>query len=204
MGVGIAQTVKRGGQRSSVAAASSAAEAGGLAPEPSFAPVYASVAAASPGAIAFGFHLAVVNGPLDAIAADLGFAGNPALQGLVSSCAMPLLDVAMPVQLGAVPLPSPDDSTRLCCQSPPTQSLPSPMHLDAPCARCQAAAMPHHTHQPTCTTAQQRRPATRRRHASRRLAGDRVPHGHLTPPLPRIHASSAQVGSQLVLTDWLE
>ena len=75
--------IKRGIQRSSFAVASSAAGAGGLAPEPSVAPVYAAVAAASPGAIAFGFHLAVVNGPLDAIAADLGFAGNSTLQGLV-------------------------------------------------------------------------------------------------------------------------
>ena len=31
----------------------------------------------------FGYHLGVVNGPLAAIAADLGFAGDAALQGLV-------------------------------------------------------------------------------------------------------------------------
>lgn len=84
----LGQAVKRGGHRSPLAASSSAAELGGTAPEPSVGPVYRSVAAASPGAIAFGFHLAVVNGPLDAIAADLGFAGNSALQGLVVSATL--------------------------------------------------------------------------------------------------------------------
>lgn len=34
-------------------------------------------------AFLFGYHLGVVNGPLDAIAADLGFAGNAVLQGSV-------------------------------------------------------------------------------------------------------------------------
>jgi hypothetical protein len=43
-----------------------------------------SVAVASMGAFAFGYHLGVVNGPLEAIAADLGFGGDASLQGLVS------------------------------------------------------------------------------------------------------------------------
>ena len=39
------------------------------------------------GAFSFGYHLGVLNGPLKAIATDLGFAGNAALQGaIVSSC----------------------------------------------------------------------------------------------------------------------
>ena len=42
-----------------------------------------AVVAASMGAFAFGYHLAVLNGPLQAIARDLGFAGNPTLEGLV-------------------------------------------------------------------------------------------------------------------------
>jgi hypothetical protein len=58
-------------------------------PEPaepaSLAPVIWAVGIASFGALAFGYHLGVVNGPLDAIAADLGFAGNTSLQGTVSA-----------------------------------------------------------------------------------------------------------------------
>ena len=53
---------------------------------PSLAPVLAAVMIASFGALAFGYHLGVVNGPLDAIAAELGFAGNAGLQGLVRCC----------------------------------------------------------------------------------------------------------------------
>ena len=51
----------------------------------SLAPVLAVVGVASLGAFAFGYHLAVVNGPLDAMAASLGFAGDSAKQGLVVS-----------------------------------------------------------------------------------------------------------------------
>jgi len=47
--------------------------------------VLACVGVACAGAFAFGYHLGVVNGPLDAIAAELGFAGNAAMQGLVVS-----------------------------------------------------------------------------------------------------------------------
>ena len=47
-------------------------------------PVVRCVVIASMGAFAFGYHLGVVNGPLEAIAADLGFAGNAGLQGAVS------------------------------------------------------------------------------------------------------------------------
>ena len=45
----------------------------------------ASVAIAAMGAFAFGYHLAIVNGPLDAISASLGFAGDATKQGLVVS-----------------------------------------------------------------------------------------------------------------------
>lgn len=47
--------------------------------------VLTCVAAACCGAFAFGYHLAVVNGPLSTMAVDLGFAGNKALEGLVVS-----------------------------------------------------------------------------------------------------------------------
>lgn len=60
---------------------------------PSLAPVLAAVVFASFGALAFGYHLGVVNGPLEAIAADLGFAGNAALQGTVCS---PITAVLVP------------------------------------------------------------------------------------------------------------
>ncbi|GAX75105.1 hypothetical protein CEUSTIGMA_g2549.t1 [Chlamydomonas eustigma] len=53
--------------------------------EPSLGPVMLSVGAACAGALAFGFHLGVVNGPLDAISASLGVAGDAALQGLIVS-----------------------------------------------------------------------------------------------------------------------
>ncbi len=54
-------------------------------PQPaSLTPVLWAVSIASFGALAFGYHLGVVNGPLNAIAADLGFAGNASLQGTVS------------------------------------------------------------------------------------------------------------------------
>lgn len=49
----------------------------------SLRPVLLAVVVASMGAFAFGYHLAVLNGPLQAISADLGFAGKPALEGLV-------------------------------------------------------------------------------------------------------------------------
>ena len=51
----------------------------------SLTPVLAAVAVASLGAFAFGYHLAIVNGPLDAVAASLGFAGDASKQGLVVS-----------------------------------------------------------------------------------------------------------------------
>lgn len=54
----------------------------------SLAPVLAAVAVAGAGAFAFGYHLGVVNGPLDAIASDLGFAGNTALQGAIVSSSL--------------------------------------------------------------------------------------------------------------------
>ncbi len=65
-------------------AASGAVPAGSGDAPPSLAPVLRAVFVACMGAFAFGYHLGVVNGPLEAIAADLGFAGNKGLQGLVS------------------------------------------------------------------------------------------------------------------------
>jgi MFS family permease len=68
-----------------------AAYSGGAAASPSkgdganMGAVLAAVGVACCGAFAFGYHLGVVNGPLDAIAKELGFAGNKALQGLVVS-----------------------------------------------------------------------------------------------------------------------
>jgi hypothetical protein len=46
-------------------------------------PVLLTVAVACAGSMAFGYHLGVVNGPLEAIARDLG-AGDATLQGMVS------------------------------------------------------------------------------------------------------------------------
>jgi sugar porter (SP) family MFS transporter len=51
-------------------------------------PVLFAVAVASCGAFAFGYHLGVLNGPLERIAADLGFEGNANLQGLVISSSL--------------------------------------------------------------------------------------------------------------------
>ena len=50
----------------------------------SYSAVLFSVFVCSLGAMLFGLHLGIVNGPLDAIAADLGFAANPQLKGAVS------------------------------------------------------------------------------------------------------------------------
>ena len=69
-----------------MAKSSASADLGETAPPASLSPVIWAVAIASFGAFAFGYHCGVVNGPLNAIAADLGFAGNAALQGTVSIC----------------------------------------------------------------------------------------------------------------------
>jgi hypothetical protein len=42
-----------------------------------------SLFVASVGAFAFGYHLGVVNGPMEAIASDLGFLGDAAKEGMV-------------------------------------------------------------------------------------------------------------------------
>lgn len=60
-----------------------------LSPPSSISPaVLLAVATASCGAFAFGYHLGIVNGPLNAIASDLGFASNTNLQGLVVSSSL--------------------------------------------------------------------------------------------------------------------
>lgn len=46
-------------------------------------PVLMAVGVSCAGAFAFGYHLGVVNGPLETICRDLGVAGNKALEGLV-------------------------------------------------------------------------------------------------------------------------
>jgi hypothetical protein len=51
--------------------------------------VLVAVGVACMGAFAFGYHLGVVNGPLEAIAKELGFAGNKALSGLVRPALAP-------------------------------------------------------------------------------------------------------------------
>ena len=59
-----------------------AAAAGGTGLSPA---VLLCVAVASMGAFAFGYHLGVVNGPLDALSTQLGFGGDAFRQGLVSA-----------------------------------------------------------------------------------------------------------------------
>lgn len=54
-------------------------------PAPPLGPVLFCVAVACAGSMAFGYHLGVVNGPLEAIAKDLGIAGNATLQGMIVS-----------------------------------------------------------------------------------------------------------------------
>jgi hypothetical protein len=49
----------------------------------SYANVQLAVLVACMGALCFGYHLGVLNGPLSAIAAELGFAGQPLLEGMV-------------------------------------------------------------------------------------------------------------------------
>ena len=67
------------------AASSDSASGDACAP---LAPVLLALAAAGCGAFSFGYHLGVVNGPLEAIAAELGFAGSAPLQGLVVSSSL--------------------------------------------------------------------------------------------------------------------
>ena len=68
---------------------------GGLSPT-----VLLCVAVASMGALCFGYHLGVVNGPLEELALQLGFGGNAFLQGLVGLAAV-LLPLCLPrLQLG--------------------------------------------------------------------------------------------------------
>eukprot|EP01025_Chloroclados_australasicus_P038105 TRINITY_DN39038_c0_g2_i1.p2 TRINITY_DN39038_c0_g2~~TRINITY_DN39038_c0_g2_i1.p2 ORF type:complete len:526 (-),score=69.76 TRINITY_DN39038_c0_g2_i1:514-2091(-) len=65
------------------------AAVGETAPQVNFvsAMVGLSVFISTMGAFSFGYHLGVVNGPLEAIATDLGIGGNAALKGaVVSSC----------------------------------------------------------------------------------------------------------------------
>lgn len=67
-----------------VACSSSSKPSPATGSDTSLASVLACVVIASFGAFAFGYHLGVVNGPLDAIASSLGFAGDAAKKGSVS------------------------------------------------------------------------------------------------------------------------
>lgn len=74
------------GHRSLVLHAASGA-ASASSDSPNMGAVLTAVGVACMGAFAFGYHLGVVNGPLEQIAKDIGIAGNKALIGLVSiSC----------------------------------------------------------------------------------------------------------------------
>eukprot|EP00878_Enallax_costatus_P025336 GHUV01027104.1.p1 GENE.GHUV01027104.1~~GHUV01027104.1.p1 ORF type:complete len:476 (+),score=121.17 GHUV01027104.1:193-1620(+) len=59
--------------------------AGASSDSPNMGAVLTAVGVACMGAFAFGYHLGVVNGPLEQIAKDIGIAGNKALIGLVVS-----------------------------------------------------------------------------------------------------------------------
>lgn len=75
-----------GQQRRPLTPPSAASGAAGSASDsPNMGAVLTAVAVACMGAFAFGYHLGVVNGPLEAIAKELGFLGNQALSGLVVS-----------------------------------------------------------------------------------------------------------------------
>jgi hypothetical protein len=82
-GMGEASSMKHRGALYVAAASSDSEGADGLATF-SLMAVFLCTAVAGCGALAFGFNLGVVNGPLAAIAQSLGFAGNATLQGLVS------------------------------------------------------------------------------------------------------------------------
>lgn len=71
-------------RREKVVSASTLGTAADSSP-PSLGPVLTAVAFACAGAFAFGYNLGVVNGPLEAIAGDLGFLGNKGMEGLVVS-----------------------------------------------------------------------------------------------------------------------
>jgi hypothetical protein len=73
-------------QRGQVAPRAASGAAGASSDSPNMGAVLAAVGVACMGAFAFGYHLGVVNGPLEAIAKELGFAGNQALSGLVRYC----------------------------------------------------------------------------------------------------------------------
>ena len=68
-----------------VRVASSPGSGAASSPDYSLTAVAASVAVAALGAFAFGYHLAIVNGSLDAVAATLGFGGDAAKAGAVVS-----------------------------------------------------------------------------------------------------------------------
>jgi hypothetical protein len=66
--------------------------AAGSSGSPALSPaVLLCMAVASMGAICFGYHLGVVNGPLEALSQQLGFGGDAFLQGLVRRSAWALL-----------------------------------------------------------------------------------------------------------------
>ena len=123
-------------------AAAQPASSGGVGGS-SLAPVLLCVGAACAGSLAFGYHLAVVNGPLEAISADLGIAGDAALQGLVGALTH-LLDVGfLPLGRPCIdgPLPGGLSSMDLtACISAPARRSSAARWPGPPWAACRAAA----------------------------------------------------------------
>ena len=78
LGDGLQASAASSGDRSLPTDAAAASTVPGLSPS-----VLLCVAVASMGALSFGYHLGVVNGPLEVLAQQLGFGGNASLQGLV-------------------------------------------------------------------------------------------------------------------------
>ncbi len=62
-----------------------------------------AAAVSSMGAFAFGYHLGILNGPLAEMSAQLGFAGNPQLSGLVRVLLCDMLVAALNLPAKTMP-----------------------------------------------------------------------------------------------------
>jgi hypothetical protein len=130
--------------------------------------VLAAVGVACCGAFAFGYHLGVVNGPLEQIAKELGFAGNKALQGLVRRWLGPGAGSARTARAAAATPKGP----RLCTAAPNVGGSRLCRPHPCPSARAPAAAPPgrqQHAHG-------RRRGQPRRRRLRRRARPPRLVH----------------------------
>lgn len=76
-------------RRVAAGAAAVDVEAGGAEPAGSLLKTFFAVFIAAMGAIEFGYHIAILNGPLELIASQLGFAGQQVLLGGVSAASLP-------------------------------------------------------------------------------------------------------------------